>query len=155
MTSKHHHKNRDEDAILTWRMPPWALWVSRGALPLIGIALFLWMRSFFPSQEYSSRDHGPGAYALGLLWFPVVLLWAGWVAEFTCFEKHIYMGSVLATRGWISWDDVVSIRRWAGLFVTLRTTKGLYHLIGVPKPVLDRLVAILHETSSAQIMGFN
>lgn len=77
------------------------------------------------------------------------------IAAFECLGPGMNTANLLAEVRGIAWEDVRELKPLIGPIILLRFRKGSYLLVGIPKPILSQLIAILRETTNARITGFD
>jgi hypothetical protein len=143
-------ENAELPVLLGYRMPVWK------QLSLIALALIIGVAAKLAYVADSS-----GVYRLSvivLLFSAIVLL--VWFAKhavkgFECLRPGMNVEDLSNKVLGIPWDEVRRFRRLSARLTVLSLRKGWYIFLGLPKPVLDQLIALLREASDARIIGFD
>ena len=143
-------ENAELPILLSWRMPVWKRPLLIALAIVIGVAAKL----------------AYGANSCGVYRLSVIALLFSAIALLVWFTKHTVKGFECLSPGMnvedlsnrvmgIPWDEVRRFRRLSARFAVLSLRKGWYIFLGLPKPVLEQLIAVLRETSNARIIGFD
>ena len=143
-------ENAELPVLLGYRMPVWK------QLLLIVLALIIGV-----AARLTYGPNSGGVYRLSV----IVFLFSA-IALLVWFAKHTVKGFECLSPGMnvqdlsnrvmgIPWDEVRRFRRLSARLAVLSLRKGWYIFLGLPKPVLDQLIALLREASNARIIGFD
>lgn len=149
-------ENAQSAVLLSWRMPIW----KRVPVTLVYFStwvLFVW--AFTMAIPFGCGHTFRGSMCV----LPLALLFMVALALSSRVVVALEMRSEgIAAEVWAGfrvaradWADVRTLVRRPAWLVSLRTKGYGCFLLGLPEPVLARLVSILRETSNARIIGFD
>lgn len=168
--------NTQEPVLLSWQMPRWRRrWLFFGVacvLVAVGVGILVGFGESFGYHRSPWADAIGLALSLAPTSIGLKLLYS-MVARFECLARYICLTDCRPKQTVLSWEDVVALKRLRGSIIGIDTIRPLTsrsgmdpqdgrrrlterrYLVGLPKPVLDQLIAILREASNARIIGFD